>query len=206
MLDASHQPTDVFGRRVDQPPLKPGTGVTMSTSDRGWKLVAEESGYLYLETCVDDGVECLRMAIRSPIEVGRGGLHADFICLPTLNRSNAPSAMDVQQIVSAHGICCGIDPVACTRVSATLSAPKEATAIETEARGRRPEHGRDGMLTQADGDRLPAPESLLDPVWPTGMSVRAGSVLAVLVLRQPAAPGTPSWETASMPSPGNRYP
>lgn len=100
--------------------------------------MAEEYGYLYLETCVDDGVEYLTMAIRSPIEIGTGRLHADFLCLPTLNRSNAPSTRDVQRIVSAHGICCGIDPAACTRASATLSAPKEATAIETVARRATP--------------------------------------------------------------------
>lgn len=97
--------------------------------------------------------------------------------------------MDVQQIVEAHGVCCGIDPAACTRVSAALSNPQALTQLETVERGRRPEHGRDGSVIRADGDRAPAPTSLLDPVWPTGISASEGSVLAVLDAATSGEPG-----------------
>ena len=74
------------------------------------RLVAEDYGYLYLVSRQEDGRGVLELGIRSPIEIGTGKLHADFLCLPSRDRSNHPFPMDVQQIVAAHGVCCGIDP------------------------------------------------------------------------------------------------
>ncbi len=189
VLDVSCQPTDVFGRQVNRPSVRPSPGVALVKTAQRQKLMAEEYGYLYLVSCQEDGGAFLKLGIRSPIEIGTGKLHADFLCLPSRDRSNHPSAMDVQRIVAAHGVCCGIDPAACTRVSAALGDPQASAQLETVARGRRPEHGRDGFVTRADGDRAPAPASLLDPVWPTGMSVSEGSVLAVLDAATTGEPG-----------------
>ena len=187
-LNPSRPPADVFGRLVTTPSLRPGPEVRMVQSGLGHKLVAQDYGYLYLTPGPERAQTSLEMGIRSPLEIGTGKLHADFLCLPCGDRSHHPSPMDIQRIIAAHGICCGIDPAACTRVSAALARPHSSTHLETVARGRLPQPGRDGMVSRANGGKGPT-SSLLDPVWPTGMSVNEGSVLAVLDAATTGEPG-----------------
>ena len=185
VVDAVNGTSDRAGGRTAVPDLLPGPGVVRVQSAAGQRFAARDFGYLYVAAAPNGSIE---VGLRSPIEVGLGDLRAEFLCLPCTERSHNPSSIDVQRIVATHGICCGIDPSACVRVSAVLGDPNAHAQVITVARGRLPRPGRDGRVVRADGDTSP-PSPLLDPVWPTGMSVDKGGVLAVLETATPGEPG-----------------
>ena len=182
---AAAWPSTAPGHRRTVSSVQLGPGVVRVQSARKQSLRARVYGYLYVAAGPDDSVE---VGIRSPIEISFGDLNAAFLCLPCSEASHAPSSMDIQRILAAHGICCGIDPSACSRISAAMTDPAGGAQILTVARGRLPRPGRDGRVFRADGATGP-PSPLLEPVWPTGMSVDRGNVLAVLETAIPAEPG-----------------
>jgi len=186
--DDARLPTDIFGRQQARPPLQAGPGVKLIETRQGHKPVAERYGYLYLVSHTRDIENRFEIAIRSPIEIGTGSLHADFLILPCGDGSNYPSAMDIQLIVASHGVCCGIDPAACNRASLAMQKPDTEPQLQILARGRLPQPGRDGLVSRADGTKRPT-SSRLDAVWPTGTSVSEGTILAVLDAAAAGEPG-----------------
>ena len=178
-------PSTVPENRRTVSSIQLGPGVVRVQSARGQSLRARVYGYLYMAAGSDDSVQ---VGIRSPIEISFGDLNADFLCLPCSEASHTPSSMDIQHILATHGICCGIDPSACARIGAAMADPTAGARILTVARGRLPQPGQDARVFRADGATGP-PSPLLEPVWPTGMSVDRGNVLAVLETAIPAAPG-----------------